>query len=62
MLGAELDARVQQYIKEMQKNGVAINTSVVMAAAEGIVMHHDANLLAKNEGLLLFPIIGRELF
>ena len=50
LLGAELDAKVQQYIKEMRKNGVVINTSVVMAAAEGIVMHHDANLLAKNEG------------
>lgn len=50
LLGAELDARVQLYIKEMQKNRVVINTCVVMAAAEGIVMHHDANLLAKNEG------------
>ena len=48
LLGAELDARVQQYIKEMRKNGVVINTSVVMAAAEGVVMHHDANLLAKS--------------
>ena len=50
LLGAELDARVQLYVKEMRKNGVVINTSVVMAAAEGIVMHHDANLLAKNGG------------
>ena len=50
LLGAKLDARVQLYIKEMRKNGVVINTSVVMAAAEGIVMHHDANLLAKYEG------------
>ena len=32
------------------KNGVVINTYAVMAAAEGIVMHHDANLLAKNDG------------
>ena len=55
MLGAELDARVQLYIKEMRKNRVVINTSVVMAAAEGIVMHHDANLLAKNEG----PIVTK---
>ena len=46
LLGAELDARVQLYIKEKRKNGVVVNTSVVMAAAEGIVMHHDANLLA----------------
>ena len=52
MLGADLDARVQLYIKEMRKNGVVINTS--MAAAEGIIMHHDTNLLAKNKG----PIIN----
>ena len=37
----------------MRKNGVIINTSVVMAAAESIIMHHDANLLAKNEGSIV---------
>ena len=49
MIGAEIDARVQLYIKEIHKNGV-VNTFVVMAVAEGIVIHHDANLLAKKEG------------
>ena len=53
LIGAELDARVQLYIKEMRRNGVVINTSVLMAAAEGIVTHHDANLLAKNGGSIV---------
>ena len=50
LLGAELDARIQLYIKEIPKNRVVINTSFAMAAAEGIIMYHDANLVAKNEG------------
>ena len=49
LIGAELDARIKLYIKKMRRN-VVINTSVLMAAAEGIVTHHDANLLAKSGG------------
>ena len=52
MIGAELDARIKLYIKKMRRN-VVINTSVLMAAAEGIVTHHDANLLAKNGGSIV---------
>jgi len=45
LIGPQLDDRVQVYVKEMRKTGVVINTAVVMAAAEGIVKHHDANLI-----------------
>jgi len=31
-------------------HGVAIDTAVVMALAEGVVIHHDSNLLASNGG------------
>jgi len=44
LLGNVLDGQVQSYIKEMYCHGVAINTAVVMASAEGIVLHHDRNL------------------
>jgi len=37
---------VQQCIKNARKRGLAINTSVVIAAGDGIVMAHDVNLLA----------------
>ena len=50
LIGEELDAQVQQYVKNARKRGLAINTSVVIAAGEGIVMAHDANLLAENGG------------
>jgi len=35
---------VQSYIKDMHCHGVAIKTVVVMASAEGIMIHHDSNL------------------
>ena len=48
LLGNELDRQVQDYIKYLRERGTAINTSVVMASAEGIVKSKDANLLKEN--------------
>ena len=50
LIGAELDVQEQEYIKQTRKHGIAINTSVVIAAASGIIKSHDANQLAKNGG------------
>ena len=50
LIGAELDAQVQEYIKQTRKCGLAVNTSVVIAAASGIIMSHDENQLAENGG------------
>lgn len=50
LLGTELDHRVQLYVKELRANGAIINTAIVMATGEGIVQHHDMNLLAKHGG------------
>ena len=50
LLGDLLDGRVQRYIKEMRSKGAVVNTAIVMACAEGVVMHHDSNLLAINGG------------
>ena len=45
----EHDSRVQAYIKELRLVGGIISSSIVVAAATGIVKHHDQSLL-KNHG------------
>ena len=42
LLGNELDKQVQEYVKYMRDRGTAVNTTIVMAAAEGIVKSKDA--------------------
>ena len=44
LLGNELDQQVHEYVKYMRNRGSAINTTIVMAVAEGIVKSKDANL------------------
>ena len=41
LIGDELDKEVQAYIKHMREASSAVNTEVVIAAAEGILMNHD---------------------
>ena len=50
LLGELLDGRVQSYVKEMRAKGAVVNTAIVMGCAEGVVMHHDSNLLDINGG------------
>ena len=50
LLGGLLDGRVQRYIKEMHSKGAIVSTAIVMACAEGVVIHHDSILLAINNG------------
>jgi len=45
-----LDTQIQEYIKELRKHGLAINTSIVIASGRGIIMNKDANLLFENGG------------
>ena len=59
--GVQLDDRVKLYAKEMRKKGVIINTRVVMAAAEGIVTHHDANLIADGGPIIITKHWARSL-
>ena len=44
-LGEELDKHVREYVRDLRAKGLAINTAVVIASAEGVLMHKDANLL-----------------
>ena len=43
----ELDKHMQEYITYMQSTGTTINTAVVKACAESILMHEDAVLLTR---------------
>ena len=49
LLGEELDCQYK-LISSTRENGAVINTVIVMAVAEGIVMGHDSNLLKVNGG------------
>ena len=50
MLGEELDKQVREYVKYLCERGAVINSAIVIAAGEGIVMNKDSNLLACNGG------------
>ena len=48
LLPDELDYQAQEYIKELRKRGLPINTAVVVASAQGIVMNRNADLLSSS--------------
>ena len=50
MLGEQLDAAVRDYIQGMRTVGGVVNTTIVLAAAEGIITARDQSLLVKNGG------------
>ena len=50
LIGDELDTQVQEYVRHVRKRGLAINTSIVIAAGHGIVMNQDANQLSVAGG------------
>ena len=56
MLGEQLEKEVQSVIKAIQlatrDSGGVVNTQIVMATARGVVMSHNANLLAENGGYM----------
>ena len=53
ILGDDLDRQVREYVKYLRERGCVVNTAVVIAAAEGIVMNKNANLLSCNGGGIL---------
>ncbi|XP_033099597.1 uncharacterized protein LOC117103185 [Anneissia japonica] len=50
LLGSELDQRIQDYIRRLQTNGVAINRRIVLGAARGMVEQHDPSVMRENGG------------
>ena len=52
LLGEEMEREVQSFIKSSRELGTAVSTAVVMATTRGVVISHDANLLAENGGYI----------
>lgn len=50
LLGQELDKSVQDYVNALRKVGGVVNTTIVVAAAEGIVAARDSGLLREHGG------------
>ena len=50
MLGKELDSKIQSYVKALRAAGTPIGSSVVMAAAEGLVRAYDRTMLEEYGG------------
>ena len=50
LLGNDLDKQVREYAKYLRERSTAVNTAVVIAAAEGIIVNKDASLLSSNGG------------
>jgi len=52
LLGDYLDRQLQAYVTEIRQMGLVLNTSVLLAAAKGLVLYHDSNWLKENGGHL----------
>ena len=52
-LGEKMDVQVQAYIKALREKGGVVNTAIVMAVAQGIVLKVDRNSLAEFGGHIL---------
>lgn len=50
LLGSELDSKVQQYLKKLRENGASVSARIVVAAARGIVMSYDKDMLEEFGG------------
>ena len=66
-LGEETDAAVQEYIESLRLTGTVVNSTVVMAAAEGIVAARDVTKLRQHDGhfmvvILISPKVGLDLY
>ena len=48
MLPDELDHQIQKYVKDFCKRGLPINSAVLIAAAEGILINKNAMLVSKD--------------
>ena len=54
ILGKDLDAKVQMYLKKVRESGGAVLARIVMAAAHGIVLFSDKSMLVEFGGHVQF--------
>ena len=52
LIGKDLERQVQEFIREVRSSGGVVNTPITLAAAKGIVLAKDANMLSQNGGYL----------
>ena len=43
LLGDYLGEQLWAYVAEIRQLGLIVNTSILIAAAKGLVLHHDSN-------------------
>ena len=47
LIGDEADKELQEYVRYLRATGAAVNTAIVIASAEGILLSKDANILKR---------------
>ena len=51
-LGKEFERRVKAYVTSFRQSGAVVNSTMVVACAEGIVKSYDSNLMECNGGCI----------
>jgi len=52
LLGDYLDGQLRAYVTEIRQMSLVVNTSVLVAAVKGLILHHDSNWIRENGGYL----------
>ena len=47
-IGSELEEQVKSFVGQLRSSGTVVNSAIVRAAARGIILAKDANLLEEN--------------
>ena len=50
LVGSELEEQVKLFVGQLRRSWAVVNSAIVRAAARGIILAKDANLLEENEG------------
>ena len=50
LVGNELEEQVKSFVGQLRSSRAVVNSSIIRAAARGIILAKDANLLEENEG------------
>ena len=50
LIGEDLERQLQEFISQVRSFGGVVNTAITLAAAKGIVLAKDANMLSENGG------------
>ena len=50
LVGNELEEHVKSFVGQLRSSRAVVNSAIIRAAARGIILAKDANLLEENEG------------